>query len=326
MPRIARMVISGEPAVYHIMSRSALGGYPFDDEDKEFMVGLLQQLKRLYFVELIGYCLMSNHFHLLIRMLPGDGYSDSEIKKRFESFFGDTREFSEEKIPLIRQKWSSISEYIKEFKQTFSRYYNKRHKRRGTLWGERFKSVIVENGETLVNCLAYIDLNPVRAKLVKIPEDYRWSSIGYHVQSGNKDNLLSLDFGIKEFDPVECGSLPLGELHKAGRMKDKERMRRYRKYLYEAGAIIPPEKPEAKTIDKVVVEKERKRKFKLSRVDRFKYRTRYFTDSGIIGSKTFVSSNYQRFKKVFYSRKDKVPKAIDGLDGIYSLKRLSEIV
>jgi hypothetical protein len=55
--------------------------------------------------------------------------------------------------------------------------------------------VIVENGETLINCLAYIDLNPMRAGLVKRPEDYRWNSLGYHVQTGNKDNFLSLDLG-----------------------------------------------------------------------------------------------------------------------------------
>ena len=50
---------------------------------------------------------------------------------------------------------------------------NKRHNRRGFFWGDRFKSVIVENGDTLINCLAYIDLNPVRAGMVKRPEDYR---------------------------------------------------------------------------------------------------------------------------------------------------------
>ena len=71
----------------------------------------------------------------------------------------------------------------------FTRYYNKRHNRRGYFWGDRFKSVIVEKGETLINCLAYIDLNPLRAGLVERPEDYRWNSLGYHVQTGNKDNF-----------------------------------------------------------------------------------------------------------------------------------------
>jgi hypothetical protein len=62
-----------------------------------------------------------------------------------------------------------------------------------------------------------------------------------------------------------------------------------------------------------------------SRSDRFRYRTCYFTDSGIIGSKKFVAENYQQFKHLFYSKHEKKPKPIKGLDGIYSLKRLSEV-
>jgi hypothetical protein len=72
--------------------------------------------------------------------------------------------------------------------------------------------VIVENGETLINCLAYIDLNPLRAGLVKRQEDYRWNSIGYHIQTGNKDNFLSMDFGLKEFGPSEIRSAVTGFL------------------------------------------------------------------------------------------------------------------
>ena len=56
---------------------------------------------------------------------------------------------------------------------------------------------------------------------------------------------------------------------------------------------------------------------------RFRYRTRYFTDSGIIGTKELVSENYQRFKDVFMSKREKIPKRVPGLDGVYSLKRLT---
>jgi len=56
---------------------------------------------------------------------------------------------------------------------------------------------------------------------------------------------------------------------------------------------------------------------------RARYRTRYFTDSGIIGTKAYVSSNYRRFKEIFMSKKEKIPKPVAGLDGIYSLKRLA---
>jgi hypothetical protein len=96
--------------------------------------------------------------------------------------------------------------------------------------------------------------------------------------------------------------------------------------VYEAGAVNRPDKGKTKVIGDKKIEKERNREFELSRNDRFKYRTRYFTDSGIIGSKEFVSTNYQRFKHLFYSKHEKKPKPIRGLEGIYSLKRLSENV
>ena len=74
------------------------------------------------------------------------------------------------------------------------------------------------------------------------------------------------------------------------------------------------------------LQKERKRKFELSRNDRFRYRMRYFTDSGIIGSKEFVSKTYMRFMHHFNSKNKKKPKPIKGLSGVYSLKRLSEVI
>ena len=83
---------------------------------------------------------------------------------------------------------------------------------------------------------------------------------------------------------------------------------------------------QAKVIDDKLVAKERKKEFEVSRISRFRYRTRYFTDSGIIGSKEFVAENYQRFKHLFHSKHEKKPKQIKGLDGMYSLKRLSEII
>jgi putative transposase len=88
---------------------------------------------------------------------------------------------------------------MREIKVGFARVYNRRHGRRGYFWGDRFKSVVIEKGATLINCLAYIDLNSIRAGIVKRPEEYRWNSIGYHAQTGNEDKFLSLDFGLREF-------------------------------------------------------------------------------------------------------------------------------
>jgi hypothetical protein len=274
------------------------------------MLDLIRRYSTLYFVEILGFCLMENHFHFLVKMFPEHKFTDEDIQKRYEEFYGDDVMFAAGWIPSLREKLSSLSEFVREIKVGFARFYNKRHNRRGYFWGDRFKSVIVEKGETLINCLAYIDLNPLRAGLVKRPDDYRWNSLGYHIQTDNKDNFLSLDFGLKEFEFVDT----------------EERLKRYRRYVYEAGAISRPDKMQAKVIGDRIFEKERKRSFELSRNDRFRYRTRYFTDSGIIGSKEFVSNNYMRFKHHFNSKNEKNPKPVKGLSGIYSLKRLSESI
>jgi putative transposase len=130
-------------------------------------------------------------------------------------------------------------------------------------------------------------VNPLRAGMVDRPEDYRWNSLGYQVQTGNKDNFLSTDFGLKEFNPPAADKCLKSK---------KERIRRCRRYVYEAGTLNQPEQGTAKVIEDKVFEKERRREFELSRSDRFRYRTRHFTDSGIIGSKEFVAANYRRFK------------------------------
>ena len=310
MPRIPRMVINDETTVYHVMSRTALDGFPLGDIEKDFMLDIVKRYSALYLVEILGFCLMGNHFHILVKTIPGYKYTDQDIKKRYVNFYGDDRDFTNGLIPSLREKLSSLSEFIREIKVGFARYYNRRHHRRGYFWGDRFKSVIVDKGETLVNCLAYIDLNPLRAGIVSRPEEYRWNSLGYHVQTNNRDDFLSTDFGLNEFNVKS----------------EKERIRRYRRYVYEAGAINRPDKMQAKVIDDKVVTKERKKDFEISRISRFRYRTRYFTDSGIIGSKEFVSTNYQRFKHLFYSKHEKKPKPIKGLAGVYSLKRLSEVI
>jgi REP element-mobilizing transposase RayT len=302
------MIINDESTVYHVMSRTALDGFPLGDIEKDYMLDLIRRYAALYLVEILGFCLMGNHFHILVRMFPEHKFTDEKIMKRYVDFYGDERIFADGLVPSLRLKLSSLSEFMREIKVSFARYYNRRHNRRGYFWGDRFKSVIVEKGETLINCLAYIDLNPLRAGIVERPEEYRWNSLGYHIQTGNKDDFLSLDFGLKEF----------------GVLDTEERLKHYRRYVYETGAVNRSEKPSSRVIDSGVLAKERKDDFELKRVQRFKYRTRYFTDSGIIGTKEYVSSNYRRFKDIFMSKRDKIPRPVAGLDGIFSLKRLAE--
>lgn len=308
MPRTARMVIADEPAVYHVMSRTALDGFPLGSIEKDYLLQVIKSLSRLYFTEIFGFCLMGNHFHLLLKILPDKEFNDEDIGNRLQRYYGPDYKIPEARLPYFRLKLSNLSEFMRDLKVIFARYYNRQHNRRGYFWGDRFKSVIVDKGQTLVNCLAYIDLNPLRAGIVKEPENYRWNSIGYHLQTNNKDSFLSTDFGLKEFNVSDT----------------KERIRRYLRYMYEAGAIDRPDKAQAKVIDPRVLAAQRNKNFEISIASRLRYRTRYFTDSGIIGSKQFVAANYKRFKQLFASKHDKIPKPVNGLCGIYSLKNLSE--
>ena len=296
MARIARLKVKGEPAVYHVISRTTLEGFVLGDVEKDHLLGLMKRLSDFYFAEVLGFSILGNHFHLLVRMHPESSYSEEEVRDRYDRRHGQEKAaiLGDDQMEELRKKMADLSEYVKEIKQDFSRYYNKLHRKKGYFWSERFKSVIVENGETLINCLAYIDLNPVRAGLVKRPEDYRWCSLGYHVQSRNKGGFLSLDFGLREFG-VKSG---------------KEKLRLFRRFVYEKGSLEG-------------VQKERKRDFEVGSVDRFLLRTRYFTDSGIIGSKAYVSNLYLAFKDLYAAKREKVPKRITGLEGVYSLKRLS---
>jgi len=300
MPRIARIKVTGEPTVYHVISRTALDGFVMGNVEKDFLLDQIKRLSRQYFSETIGFCIMGNHFHLLTRMRPGGDFTAKGIAARHRGFLkaegkDHTSEMTEDQVSHFRDKWEDLSEYIRDIKQRFSRFYNKRHHRRGFFWAERFKSVVVENGDALINCLAYIDLNPVRAEIVERAEQYPWSSIGYHVQRNNEDDLLSLDFGLEEL----------------GKRTAKTRLKYYRAHLYEKGYVSDIENEAAG--DSIGDE-----------FDRFRHRTRYFSDSGIIGSKEYVDSVYQQFKHHFLTKKEKKPKTIKGLEGVYSLKRLSE--
>jgi putative transposase len=102
---------------------------------------------------------MFNHY---LYQFPEYKFCDEDILKRYVDFYGDERLFADGLIPSLRLKLSSLSEFMREIKVNFARFYNRRYNRCGYFWGDRLKSLLVENGETLINCLAYNDLHPVK--------------------------------------------------------------------------------------------------------------------------------------------------------------------
>jgi len=247
---------------------------------------------------------MGNHIHLALRVHPEIGVDDNDVRERFHAERGEAAHLSDVDLEAYRKRLCSLSEFMRMFKQSFGRYYNKKHRRKGYFWGDRYKSLIVQKGSTLVNLLAYIDLNPVRAGIVDKPENYRWSGLGYLVQTGNRHNMLDLDLGLKEWNELD----------------PKEIIRKYREFVYETGAM---DTGKGKQMKKEVVEKERKKGYRLSRVDVFRHRCRYFSDSGIIGSKEFVAEVFDGVKHLLDSKDERRFTPVGGVDGVYSMKRLA---
>jgi hypothetical protein len=181
--------------VYHIVSRIVDRQFLFGEAEKEAFGRMMRAFAAFHQVEILTFCLMSNHFHLLVRVAPrpeGFDLSFEEVMDRWQAAVGDAwqqgmqRQFeifrsngSEAAIEEWRQRMLgrmfSLSEFMKALKQRFTQWYNRRAGRQGTLWEGRYKSVVVEDENAALRTMStYIDLNPVRAGLVEDPGDYRW--------------------------------------------------------------------------------------------------------------------------------------------------------
>lgn len=288
MARTNRLKIIGADAYYHIISRTVGQEFYLGQSEKEKLLYFIITYSRLYFVKVIGFCIMDNHFHLLIKMENGDKYSDSQIIARLSEFYNrDTWQFKDS-VQFYRKKLSDISEYVKAIKNSFSRWYNKTKNRTGYFWGDRFKSVLVQEGVALLNMLIYIDLNPVRAGIVEKPEDYRWSSIGYRVGKGD-NNLLC-------FEGVFSDGI--------------DGVKEYLKTLYVAVGI--------QSIDQVNIDNQKLQS------SLFKKRLKYFSDGVVIGSKSFIKEIYAKFSGIVIKKKEQKAHKTNLGDNICCLRRIRE--
>lgn len=212
--RQARIKQSGE-AYYHVTSRCALQEYLFKKKAKDMFVKMMRRAEVFSCVEIVTYCVMDNHFHILVKVPERREISEEELKhkvlvlygedkaqrifRRWDAFVeaGDAEEIHAEQDAL-RSRMFDISEFMKTFKQRFSVWYTANNKRKtgneekfieGTIWQGRFSSVIVEpTQKALTAVAAYIDLNPVRAEIVEDAGDYSWSGYGA-AQSGDSDAI-----------------------------------------------------------------------------------------------------------------------------------------
>ena len=192
--RKLRLKNEGE-GFYHVGSRCVDRAFRFNDDDKTHIVDQMRRMATFCGIEVNTYVVMTNHFHILVHVLPKGELTDDELVTRVAALYGHDKaeEFrsnwrayrqnggaaamqrlEEERGALLR-RMGDLSVYMKELKQWISRDYNRKVGRVGTLWEDRFWSCLLEDSaETLSSVAAYIDRNAVRAGIVERPEDYRW--------------------------------------------------------------------------------------------------------------------------------------------------------
>ena len=196
MARIARIKAEGE-AFYHVVSRIANKAFLLNDaEKKRVFVNMMHRAADFSGVDVITYVVMDNHFHLCVKIPEREGeVPESEILRRVGVLYGKDRRDALERrlagcreegddaaadaeLARLRSRMGDLSGFMKTFKQRVSQWYNSNYGHEGTLWGGRFKSVLVEDGRYLRNLAAYIHGNPIRAGLVTRAADYEWSAPG----------------------------------------------------------------------------------------------------------------------------------------------------
>ncbi len=200
LPRI--LLASG--GCYHVISRIVERSYRYGPSEKEFFVATMRRLEAFLDVRVLTYCVMSNHFHLLVEVPEGADtvqLTPALLRDRLPLLYRKealasaldeldramanaasptgTNTWLDSIVARYQARMGDLSVFLKELKWRFSRWYNQTHDRAGTLWEDRYRSVLVEGDEhALMTIAAYIELNPVRAGLIGDPKDYRWSGYG----------------------------------------------------------------------------------------------------------------------------------------------------
>jgi putative transposase len=305
-----------ESYCYHVMSRTCGGEVFFDDIEKEALRRVIWRMAEFSGIKVATYCIMGNHFHLLAEVPHRETWlqrfdgPDGEAKLfdhlrtlYSRAYLGLLRDeladfrargmavLAEQRLDALKKRFCDLSLFVKEVKERFSRWFNKRRGRRGTLWMDRFKSVLVEGkGEPLRTMAAYIDLNPVRAGLVKDPKDYRWC--GYAEALG----------GSRRAQRGLCKALgkPVDGWKTAGAAAA------YRCLLHAEGREVKDAQNEKVVSRGISAESARivlAEKGKLSPAELVRLRVRYFSDGVALGSKEFVEGIFTAQRDQFGPRR-----------------------
>jgi REP element-mobilizing transposase RayT len=311
-----------KPTIYHCISRVVDRRLVFGPDEKEKVRTFMRMQENFSGNRILAYCFMSNHFHLLLEVTPPppSGLSDSELLNRLRAIYTEpqvstvekelaearrsisnsnaTQELAEKIHERFTYRMHNLSEFMKGFLQRYTQWHNAKFERSGHLWEDRFKSIIVEDGIATKAIAAYIDLNPVRAGLVKNPAEYRWSSYGEAIGGGSKGNGKTARAGLVRALRAHKGTAadPSLWLHDVAK--------EYRKLLLLATGEIShsPQNPSIAITKQNPVDQPSSTSSKTSQLNHkhqpgeeipfaelLSHRVKFFTSAAMIGSKDFIN-------------------------------------
>jgi putative transposase len=327
--RFPRVKAQGQ-GFYHCTSGFVDGLFIFGASDArcseaEEFLSLMRRREAFSGIQVLDYVLMNNHFHLACKVPEPKALTQSEMLERIEAGDGVERvralreqlarcaeqpdgvEQSKRLLARYRRRMYDISIFNKELKGGYAQSYNRRHRRYGVLWADRFKSVLLEGGRAVRAISAYIELNPVRAGLCEDPKEYRYC--GY-AEAMTRGSQIALE-GIRTI---------LGLAKTASR---EEIEREYRQLLNLKGAkAMEDDRP---GIDSAKAQEVVERgKDEPSLEGRLRCKIRCFNDGVILGSRSFVEFHWQRLKQRIGQKCKSGPIALNilGPAGLWVLRKL----
>ena len=245
--------------VHHLVSRIAHRVYFLEDSERMDFLEVVRRAAEFVGIQLIGWCVMTNHFHLLVYLPAPSSVDEEEVLRRYGMLKGisaaermDTElsawraggESGERRaaewLDRQRRRMYSVGEFMKIVKQWFTEEYNRRHSHRGTLWEAAYHDhVVPRRTPDMAQCLGYIHLNPIRAAAADSFDGYAWSSYAAF-RKGDPTAVGGMKFvygeGASESEIMEVHETMLEKLLEAEKLRRAEEIARKRAAGYEVQA------------------------------------------------------------------------------------------